>query len=108
MQVDGTRGSAVVGLRDCVAQHSSATPRCTWNPDIDSPIKYMDNWTRVPDWQAFDNAFKIQWELFLRHIVKDEPFPWDLREGAKGVQLAELGLQSWSEKKWLPVPELAK
>jgi len=107
MQVDGSRGSAVVGLRDCVAQHGSATPRCTWNPDIDSPIKYMDGWTRVPEWQHFDNAFKAQWELFLRHVVKDEPFPWDLREGAKGVQLAELGLQSWSERKWVPVADLA-
>lgn len=108
MQVDGTKGSAVVGLRDCVVQHGSATPRCTWNPDIDSPIKYMEGWNRVPEWQGFDNAFKVQWELFLRHVVKDEPFSWDLREGAKGVQLAELGLQSWGEKKWVAVPKLEK
>ncbi len=107
MQVDGTKGSAVVGLRDCVVQHSSATPRCTWNPDIDSPIKYMDGWSRVPDWVAMDNAFKAQWELFLRHVALDEPFPWDLREGAKGVQLAELGLESWAKRAWLPVPDLA-
>jgi predicted dehydrogenase len=106
MQVDGTKGSAVVGLRDCVAQHSSATPRCTWNPDVDSPIKYMEGWTRVPDWVAMENAFKAQWELFLRHVALDEPFPWDLREGAKGVQLAELGLKSWEERRWLEVPEL--
>src|SRR6185503_2751722 len=91
MQVDGTRGSAVVGLRDCVIQSSAETPRCTWNPDVDSPIKYMDGWTRAPG-DTFDNAFKAQWELFLRHVVCDAPFPWDLREGAKGVQLAELGL----------------
>ncbi len=107
MQVDGTKGSAVVGLRDCVVQHGSATPRCTWNPDVDSPIKYMDGWSRVPDWSAMDNAFKAQWELFLRHVALDEPFPWDLREGAKGVQLAELGLESWAKRAWVPVPELA-
>lgn len=107
LQVDGTRGTAVAGLRDCVVQHGSATPRCTWNPDIDSPIKYMDGWNRVPDWQLFDNAFKIQWELYLRHIALGEPFPWDLREGAKGVQLAELGLQSWEKRAWVEVPELA-
>jgi predicted dehydrogenase len=106
MQVDGTKGSAVVGLRDCVVQHASATPRCTWNPDIDSPIKYMEGWNRVPDWVAMENAFKAQWELFLRHVALDEPFPWDLREGAKGVQLAELGLKSWEERRWLDVPEL--
>jgi len=108
MQVDGTQGSAVVGLRDCLAQHSSATPRCTWNPDIDSPIKYMDGWSRVPDWQPFDNAFKVQWELFLRYLVTGGSFPWDLREGAKGVQLAELGLQSWAERRTIEVPELAE
>ena len=107
MQVDGTKGSAVVGLRGCVVQHSSATPRCTWNPDVDSPIKYMEGWSRVPDWLAMDNAFKAQWELFLRHVALDEAFPWDLREGAKGVQLAELGLKSWAERRWLEVPELA-
>ncbi|MEA3212818.1 MAG: hypothetical protein QOE70_5875 [Chthoniobacter sp.] len=106
LQVDGTKGSAVAGLRDCVAQHGSATPRCTWNPDIDSPIKYFDGWNRVPDWQSFDNAFKVQWELFLRHIALGEPFPWTLLEGAKGVQLAELGLQSWEKRAWVDVPVL--
>jgi predicted dehydrogenase len=106
LQVDGTKGSAVAGLRDCVVQHGSATPRCTWNPDIDSPIKYMEGWNRVPDWQLFDNAFKIQWELFLRYVALGGNFPWDLREGAKGVQLAELGLQSWEKRAWVDVPEL--
>ena len=106
LQVDGTKGSAVAGLRDCVVQHGSATPRCTWNPDIDSPIKYLDGWNRVPDWQTFDNAFKVQWELFLRHVVLDEPFRWGLLEGAKGVQLAELGLESWAKRAWVDVPEL--
>ncbi|HEV7867063.1 MAG TPA: Gfo/Idh/MocA family oxidoreductase [Chthoniobacteraceae bacterium] len=106
LQVDGTKGSAIAGLRDCTVQHSSATPRCTWNPDIDSPIRYHDGWNRVPDWQASENAFKAQWELFLRHVVANEPFPWTLLEGAKGVQLAELGLQSWEKRAWVEVPEL--
>ncbi len=106
LQVDGTEGSAVAGLRDCVIQHGSMTPRCLWNPDIDSPIKYMDGWVTVPTKEVADNAVKVQWELFLRHVVLDEPFPWSLVEGAKGVQLAELGLQSWSERKWLDVPPL--
>ena len=106
LQVDGTKGSAVAGLRDCLAQPLSATPRCTWNPDIDSPIKHLDAWTRVPDWRLCENAFKAQWELFLRHVALGEPFPWDLREGAKGVQLAELGLESWAQRAWVDVPEL--
>ena len=106
LQVDGTHGSAVAGLRDCKAQALAATPRCTWNPDIDSPINYKDGWTRVPSNATYDNAFKVQWEFFLRHVVKDEPFPWNLLQGAKGVQLAELGLESWAKRKWIDVPKL--
>ncbi len=106
LQVDGTEGSAVAGLRDCVIQHGSMTPRCTWNPDIDSPIKYMECWVIQPTKQVFDNAFKVQWELFLRHVVLDEPFPWTLMEGARGVQLAELGIKSWDNRCWLDVPKL--
>ena len=106
LQVDGTKGSAVAGLRDCVAQHHGATPRPTWNPDIDSPINFFDNWTRVPAQQVFDNAFKVQWEMFLRHVVQDEPFRFTLLEGAKGVQLAEKGIESWEKRAWVDVPEL--
>lgn len=106
LQVDGTHGSAVAGLRNCTAQHLSATPRCTWNPDIDSPIKFMDGWTTVPNQGEYDNAFKVQWELFLKHVVKGDPFPWNLLEGAKGVQLAELGLKSWAERRWVDVPKI--
>jgi predicted dehydrogenase len=106
LQVDGTEGSAVAGLRDCVAQPLSATPRCTWNPDVDSPIKYFENWPTVPLQEASDNAFKVQWELFLKHIVRGDPFPWTLLAGAKGVQLAELGLVSWAERRWVDVPPL--
>ncbi len=107
LQVDGTHGSAVAGLRDCVVQHASVTPRPVWNPDIPNPLNFFDNWERVPDYQPFDNAFKAQWELFLRHVVLDEPFPWDLLAGAKGVQLAEKGLESWARRTWVDVPELA-
>ena len=106
IQVDGTKGSAVAGLRNCVCQHESQTPRPTWNPDVDSTIKYSDNWTTVPDYQAFDNAFKVQWELFLKHVVKDEPWKYTLLEGAKGVQLTELGEESWAHRKWLDVQPL--
>jgi len=106
LQVDGTHGSAVAGLRDCTAQPLAGTPRCIWNPDIESPIRFSDGWLAVPGREGYDNAFKVQWELFLRHVVKNEPFPWTLFEGAKGVQLAELGLKSWAERRWVDVPVL--
>ena len=106
MQVDGTHGSAIVGLRKCWVQSLGTTPRPIWNPDIDQPINFFDGWQEVPDCTTYDNAFKIQWEAFLKHVALDTPFPWTLREGAKGVQLAELGLQSWEQRKWLDVSAL--
>lgn len=106
VQVDGEKGSAVCGLRDVWIQHYGNTPRPVWNPDIPQPINFYEGWAKVPDQETYDNAFKIQWELFLRHVALDEPFPWDLLRGAKGVQLAELGLRSWQERRWLDVPEL--
>lgn len=106
IQVDGTKGSAVATLRECRVQSEAMTPRPVWNPDIPQPINFYEGWTTLPDATTYDNAFKVQWELFLKHVVLGDPFPWTLREGAKGVQLAELGLRSWKDKKWVEVPEL--
>jgi predicted dehydrogenase len=106
IHVDGTKGSAVAGLRNCWIQPCGTTPRPVWNPDIESPLNYFDTWQKVPEQDTFDNAFKRQWELFLRHMVKDEPFRWSLLEGAKGVQLAECGQQSWRKRGWVDVPVL--
>ncbi len=106
IQVDGTLGSAVAGLRECYTQHYGNTPKPVWNPDIDQPIKFFDAWSRVPEQEEYENAFRAQWELFLKHVVKDEPFPWNLKEGAKGVQLAEKGLESWAKKAWVDIPEI--
>jgi predicted dehydrogenase len=108
IQVDGTEGSAVAGLRGCKTQHRVNTPRPTWNPDIENPFDFFADWQDVPDNGEFDNAFKHQWELFLRHVAIDTPYIHDFYEGAKGVQLAELGLQSWKEKRWLDVPPLQR
>jgi predicted dehydrogenase len=105
LQVDGTEGSAVAGLRKCFAQSYADTPKPVWNPDIPQPINFFEGWKEVPD-AGTDNAFKVQWEAFLRHVAGEGPFRWGLLEGAKGVQLAELGLKSWKQKKWLDVPKL--
>jgi predicted dehydrogenase len=106
IQVDGTQGSCVAGLREAWVQGIAETPKPIWNPDIAQPINFFEGWQKVPDATSYDNAFKIQWELFLRHVALDEPFRWTLREGARGVQLAELGIKSWKERKWVEVPEL--
>ncbi len=106
MQVDGTHGSAIVGLRHCWIQPYGATPRPVWNPDVEQPINFFEGWQKVPEQTTYDNAFKRQWEMFLKHVVKDEPFPWTLLAGAKGVQLAEKGLESWSKRAWVSVEPL--
>jgi len=105
LQVDGTHGSAVAGLRRCLVQARDETPKPVWNPDIPQPIDFFAGWREVPDGN-YDNAFKVQWELFLKHVAGEGRFRWGLLEGAKGVQLAELGLKSWRQRKWLEVPKL--
>jgi predicted dehydrogenase len=106
-QVDGTHGSAVAGLTKCFTQHRVNTPRPVWNPDQPQTMDFASQWDEVPDNQPSDNGFKVQWEEFIRHVVEDAPWKFDLMEGVKGVQLAELGLKSWRERRWLDVPDLS-
>ncbi len=106
MQVDGLRGTAVAGLREVFIQSAAETPKPVWNPDIAQPIDFFSNWQKVPNNLEYDNGFKIQWEMFLRHVALNEPWKYSLREGAKGVQLAELGMKSWKSRTWMDVPKL--
>ena len=104
--VDGTHGSAVAGLHKCLTQHRVNTPKPVWNPDVPQTMDFFSDWEEVPDNRAYENGFRTQWEEFIRHVCADGPWTYTLFEGAKGVQLAELGLKSWSERRWLDVPEL--
>ncbi|WP_376099011.1 Gfo/Idh/MocA family protein [Roseomonas sp. CCTCC AB2023176] len=105
--VDGTHGSAVCGLTDCWTQSRVNTPKPVWNPDVPQPINFYEGWSKVPDTQAYPNGFRVQWELFLRYVAGEvAEYPWDLLAGAKGVQLAEAGLQSWAERRWVDLPAL--
>ena len=106
LHVDGSKGSAVAGLRRCWRQSLDDTPVPAWNPDVPPTVDYWQNWDEVADATDYDNAFKIEWELFIRHLCEDAPFEWGLLEGAKGVQLAELGLQSWAERRTLDITAL--
>ncbi len=104
LQVDGTEGSAVAGLRECRVQHRGSTPKPVWNPDLPATDEYRTQWQRVPDNEVFDNGFKVQWEAFLRHVVDGSPFPWDFQAGARGVRLAEAGLRSAREGRRVELP----
>ena len=104
--VDGTHGSAVAGLMDCVTQSRDETPRPVWSPDTRQPIDFYDDWEPVADAHPPANGFRVQWEAFLRHVFDDAEWHHTLLEGAKGIQLAELGLRSWQERRWIDVPSL--
>jgi predicted dehydrogenase len=106
IKVDGTAGSAVAGLRECETQHHSNTPKPEWNPDTPTEHDFHDDWESVPDNRVFENAFKAQWADYIRHVVAGEPFPWDLLEGAKGVQLTEASHRSWQEGRRVDVGDL--
>jgi predicted dehydrogenase len=103
IQVDGTKGSAVAGLRECWIQSASATPKPTWNPDIAQPFQFYDSWQQMPNTIEYDNAFKIQWELFIKHYLGECDFPWSLASAVAGVRLAEAGESSVSEQRWILV-----
>jgi len=105
-QVDGTEGSAVGGLRDCVAQHRGVSPRPVWNPDIPNVSRFLDQWQPAPLDGDPGNAFRLQWEMFVRHVAEDAPFPHDLHAGARGVRVAELGMRSSAEGRRMEVPAL--
>jgi predicted dehydrogenase len=105
-QADGVKGSAVAGLTRCWTQDRVNTPKPVWNPDEPQKLDFFSTWAEVPDREPAENGFKLQWEMFLRYVAEDAPWKYGLQEGAKGVQLAELGLKSWKERKWLDVPAL--
>jgi predicted dehydrogenase len=104
--VDGTHGSAIAGLSDCVMQARQATPRPVWNPDEKRTHDFYSDWQKVPENQLYENGFKEQWEMFIRHVCEDAPYRYTLLEGAKGVQLVECALESWRERRWIDVPTL--
>lgn len=106
MQVDGTDGSAVAGLNHCYTQRRENTPKGQWSLDVAEPLDFYRDWQKVPEVEPYKNAFRIQWELFLKHVVEGGDFPWNLRAGAQGVQFAEASEKSCKERRWIDLPDL--
>jgi predicted dehydrogenase len=106
IQVDGDQGSAVAGLQECKIQSRAETPRAQWNPDTPDPNNYLKGWREVPSATSYENAFKSQWEMFLRHVLEDAPFPHDFLQAARGAQVVEASMRSWKERKWQDVSPL--
>jgi predicted dehydrogenase len=102
-QIDGTKGSAVAGLTQCKVQSLENTPRPVWNPDAPNTIKFQEQWEPFMADAQFNNGFKEQWEMFIKSLYGEGEYIYTLEEGAKGVQLAELAMQSWKERRWMDV-----
>lgn len=96
-QIDGTHGSAVAGLFNCVAQQRAHTPKPVWNPDLPTTEHFREQWLEVPANADLANGFRAQWEEFLSDVVTGRPHRYDLLSAARGVQLAENGLTSSAE-----------
>jgi len=106
IQVDGTRGSAVGGLHRCFVQPLIATPKPFFDPERPQPMVFDEQWQEMPDVEPVRNGYRAGWELFLRHVAEDAPFPSPFLEGAKSVQLAEACYQSHRERRWIDLPAL--
>jgi len=103
MQVDGTGGSAVTGVFDCLTQHRAQTPSLVWNAEDRPAIDHRAAWLPVPDLPPLGNAFKVHWELFLRHVAEDAPYVWDFAMAARGIELAEKCYASSRDGTWEPL-----
>src|SRR6266404_5599661 len=106
IQVDGTLGSAVCGLHRCFVQPLVATPKPLFSPEQPQQMNFDEQWQEMPDVEPFENGYRAGWELFLRHVAEDAPFPAPLLEGAKSVQLAEACYRSHRERRWVELPAL--
>jgi predicted dehydrogenase len=104
LQVDGTKGSCVVGLRECWLQKGGDTPRVTWNPDIPPQVDYWQGWEKM-QWEDGEevNAFRAQWEGFLRYVVAHEEWKHGFEQGQRGVAMTEAAEKSSKERRWVDI-----
>jgi predicted dehydrogenase len=107
LQVDGGDGSAVCGLHRCVVQPLHATPKPAWNIAHERSESFFDQWQAVPDLGPSVNPYRAGWELFLRHVAEDAPFPSPLAAGARGLQLIDACYRSDRERRWIDLPPIA-
>lgn len=107
VQIDGTHGSAITTLHRCYIQPLASTPKPVWNVDVPQNTDFHAHWQEVPDVDVYKNSYRCGWELFLKHVAEDTPFPSSLLAGARGVQLAEACYQSHDERRWIDLPALS-
>jgi hypothetical protein len=70
MAIDGIGGSAFAGFNYCWIQPRMATPKAQWSLDAARPVDFYTDWQRLPETEPYVNAFRRQWELFLRRVAE--------------------------------------
>ena len=106
----GRRHRGLGGVRAASLLYPAARSRRRspfFSPEAPQAMIFDAQWQEMPDIEPFENGYRAGWELFLRHVAEDAPFPAPLLEGAKSVQLAEACYQSHRERRWVDLPPLA-
>ena len=106
LQVDGTDGSAVAGLRECRIQPAVATPARSGTRTCPDPIDHRAAWRRCPRSTARERLQACSGSTSCATSCSTSRSRGTSSRAARGVQLAELGEQSWRERRWVDVPEL--
>jgi len=111
-QVDGIKGSAIAGTRQCWKQASSDTPifhgfRMGRDSDtMRTLIDYNKSWKEVPDFAPYKNPYRLGWENFIKHVVFDTPFYANFSAGIRDVELAEACQRSTEDGSWIDMKKL--
>jgi predicted dehydrogenase len=106
VQIDGSLASAVAGPFGCWTQRLAEAPGGAISAALPQGGSFFDGWTAAPVNATAVNSYRAGWELFLRHVAEDGPFPYSLLQGAKGVQLAQAAYLSKAERRWVNLPPL--
>lgn len=88
IRVQGTEGAAEAYLDRCYWIANDRTPAISWDPDTASREDFLEGWEQYDRAVVPQNAFRHQWELFLRHVVTGSENPASLLDGAQGVETA--------------------
>jgi len=108
LQIDGTGGSAIAGLHRCLFQPAAATPTIAhFSVMTDIAADYRSDWSEAPALPSYCNPYRVGWEEFLRHVLRDAPFASDFSAGARDVAFAEACHRSMRERGWITMPEPA-
>jgi predicted dehydrogenase len=87
-------------------QPLAVTPKPFFDPERPQQMVFDEQWQEMPEVEPVRNGYRAGWELFLKHVAEDAPFPSPFIEGAKSVQLAEACYQSDRERRWIDLPKL--